>query len=124
MRNVSKKSWQTVIQMCFLLLLLIQVTSGFSVRPKVCMTCPTPVVNITHQTSSSISFSWNSVTGASYYKVYYQRKEDNYTSSEFSTGDTSMDFSSLPSGTYSFFFTTDCGSEISQFVVFDDLIMG
>lgn len=86
-------------------------------------TCPTPTVSVTAQGSNDVSFSWNAVSGAVGYRVWYTRREDNFTSSVANTGNTSISFSSLPAGTYDFYFATVCGSGVSGYVVVDDLVM-
>ena len=87
--------------------------------------CPSPAVTKTFQSSTGVSFSWNAVSGATGYQVWYVRSGDNFTSQVFSTGATSINFSNLSAGTYRFYFATDCGEGgISEVIITDDLMMG
>lgn len=123
MKNASVKSWQALIPVFLLLAILLPVKSGFSTPVTTEVTCPAPNVSITDKTASSVSFAWDAVSGASVYKVYYYRSEDNYTSSEFTTGSASISFSNLPAGTYDFYFATNCGGVTSEYIVVEDILM-
>lgn len=123
MKDASVKSWQALIPVFFLLTFLVPLKSGFSTPVAVEATCPAPNVTITDKDSGFVSFAWDAVSGASAYKVYYYRSEDNYTSSEFTTGSTSFSFSSLPAGTYDFYFATNCGGVTSGYIVVEDILM-
>lgn len=124
MKNVSKKGWLVIPQLSLFFLVLGHLPVNTTPSSQVCITCSIPSASIASRTSSSISFSWYAVTGASSYKIYYQRSEGGYVSQEFTTGNTSIAFSDLPPGTYTFYIAAVCGSETSDFIVFDDLIMG
>ncbi len=116
-----KKSWQFYLKA--ILLLLLPLTSGHAQTPTVSATCTAPTVSKTGQTANSVSFSWNAVSGATEYAVWYVRKEDNSTSSTSYTSSTSINFSGLPAGTYCFYFATVCGASTSDYIIQDDLIM-
>jgi len=121
MKNKVKKNhrWYYYI----VLVLLIPVVSGYTSPPVLELTCPGLQVSVTSQSASSASFSWNPVSGASKYVVFYHREGDNYTSSEIYTTSTAISFSGLSSGTYDFHFATVCGSEISSFIIIEDLVL-
>ena len=87
----------------------------------VTVTCPGPNVSITSQSSGSISFAWDAVSGATGYKVWYIRNGSDG-SQEFGTGSTTMSFSNLPSGSYDFYFETVC-AEGGGYVIIDDIMM-
>lgn len=123
MKNASQKSWRVIAKMFLLATLLTPVTSGFSVPSMADANCPAPNVTKTGQTSTSISFSWDAVEGATIYKMWYVRREDNYTSLEITTHDTFITYSDLPAGNYRFYFQTICGEESSSYVMIDDLMM-
>ena len=124
MKNEIKKSWQGSFKLFYSLLLLVMLHVAASATPPVTLlTCPGPTVSKTGQSSGYVAYSWNTVSGATAYEVRYVRKEDNYTSSVISTGNTSITFSGLAPGTYAFFFVTVCGGELSETVIIDDLII-
>lgn len=124
MRNASKFNAQFIFKAFILLALLIPVQAGYSAMPmvKAAVVCPEPHPEITAKTGSSVSFAWDAVTGASYYRVWYYREEDDFTSSDYTTGSTSISFTSLPSGTYHFHFETVCPGQISDDIIIDVLI--
>ncbi len=124
MKNASKNRRQALATLFFLLALVVQVSSGFSAAPgNGDSGCSSPTVTKTGQTSNSVSFSWGTVEGATAYKAWYFRRGDNYTSQVVTTGGNSISFSSLPAGTYVFYFSTVCGGETSQAIITDDLLM-
>lgn len=84
--------------------------------------CPAPNPGVTVQSTNSISFSWDAVSGASGYKVWYYRAGDNYTHPECTTGSTGITFSGLPSGNYQFYFATDCSGGLSDYIIIDILM--
>lgn len=110
----------------FLFAFLISANFGFAApsngNGEKC-TCDEPYPLLVNQGTTSLTFSWSAVSGATTYKAYYYRREDHYTSSEISTTALSHEFTSLPSGTYVFYFYTVCGSETSNIHVTVDIIM-
>jgi len=120
MKNEIKKRWQfsTIV-----LVLLIPILSGFTNPALVKLTCPGPQVSVTGHSTGSASFSWNAVSGASEYVVFYIRQSDHYTSAQIHTHNTSISYSGLPAGTYNFYFATVCGSELSEIIIIEDLVV-
>ncbi len=121
MRIEVKKSWQFCLNA--LIVLLLSLPIGQAQSPSVSATCPEPSVTKTGQTANSVSFSWDAVSGATGYAVWYVRKEDNYSSAVTHTGNTSINYSGLSAGTYCFYFLTECGSSTSGYIIQDDIIM-
>lgn len=106
-----------------ILVLLIPIVSGSAYPSVIESTCPGPQVSVTSQSTGSVSFSWNAESGASEYVVFYIRQDDNHTSQQIYTGNTSITYSGLPSGTYNFYFARICGSELSEIIIIDDLVI-
>ncbi len=122
MKNATK----TTTLFLFVLFTLIAMPTQASLahfQPVTQLSCMPPSPTLTGQSSGSVSFAWDAVLGAYGYRVWYYRKEDHYTSSTTSTGNTYVSFSSLPAGTYTFYFVTDCGNELSQSAIIDDVII-
>ncbi|MEZ4961425.1 MAG: fibronectin type III domain-containing protein [Saprospiraceae bacterium] len=110
---------KTLVFLWLALPFLPGLTSG---PPAVTCDCPDIAdLQKTGQTSNSITFEWSPVDGATTYKVRYYRQDDQYTSSFQYTGQTSLSFTNLPEGTYTFYFMAVCGSGESGIVV-EDLI--
>lgn len=88
------------------------------------VSCPAPNVSITSQSSGSISFAWDAVSGATGYKVWYIRNGADG-SQEYGTSNTTFNFSNLPSGSYDFYFETVCsgGGGGGGLVIIDDILM-
>lgn len=124
MKNARKKGRLILFNLFLLIVLPMQAFRGFSAPVTAPAICYPPNVSISGQSSNSVSFVWDSVLGASGYKVWYYRVEDHYTSSETTTGNNSIVYSNLPAGTYIFYFATVCGGETSQPAIVDDLILG
>lgn len=122
MKNNIKKTWQGCIQMCFLLLLMIPVTTGVSASP-LPLNYPPPTVTITGRGSNSVDFAWGAVSGATSYQIWYVDVENNTSSAVFNTGNTNIAFSALPKGTYDFYFRSVFDEKTSDYVIEDDLIM-
>lgn len=78
----------------------------------------------TGQTSNTISFSWDDVSGATGYEVWYVRVADNYTSTPAVITNTGFTFSGLSAGRYVFYITTKCGGEQSEIMVLEDIMVG
>jgi hypothetical protein len=125
MKAALKNGKMAVTALFFLFSLLAHAATGFVAQPanEDCE-CPAPVVTKTSQTLTSVAFSWGNVSGATAYRIWYVRKGDNFTSQEINTGATSVSFSNLSAGTYQFYFAVNCGEEVSQIIITDDLIMG
>lgn len=121
MKAEVKKSGQRYANI--ILILLIPVVFGFANPPVIESTCPGPQVLVTSQSTGSASFSWNAVSESSGYVVFYIRQDNNYTSEQIYTSNTSITYSGLPSGTYSFYFAAVCGSELSEIIIIDDLVL-
>ncbi len=106
-----------------LALFLLPGASSFSTPPMLQpLTCPIQNLTKTDQSAGFVSYSWSAVSGATEYKVFYTRTNDNYTSSMFTTGSTYISFSGLPAGNYRFYFAAVCGQETLDYVV-DDVIL-
>lgn len=124
MKNAGKKNGLTSFIVIFALALLTAATSGFIVRPAAGdVSCAPPQATVSDQSSGSVTFTWEAQASAISYQVYYTREEDNYTSSPVTTGNTYISFTNLPSGTYDFYFRTNCDRESSDYIILDDLIM-
>lgn len=121
MKNALCKSLPGLFSLLFLLNLSSPVRAGVPPTPEV--TCPAPEVSIAEQAAASVTFTWNAVSGATQYRIWYVRREDNYTSSVITTGGTSVTFSNLPPGTYDFYFQTSCGGEGNSAIITQDIIM-
>ncbi len=123
MKNEIKKGFQWGYQLGFVLLLFLPLTFGVSATlQKEGRAYPPPQPSIVSLSSGSVSFEWAPVSGATGYKVYYIRQESMLTSQEQST-DNKPDFSGLPAGTYTFYFKSVFGTESSEYVVIDDLVI-
>ena len=119
-----KKGWQGCITLGLWLLLFLPVTIGVSAAPVSGITCPTPTgMSVTAKTSGSVSFAWNTMSGASGYQVYYVRLSDSSTSSVMTTGSPAITVSGLAPGTYRFYFATVCDSGTSDYVVIDETVI-
>ena len=100
--------------------MLVPYQSGFSKSNYI---CPAPEATISDRASNSISFSWDVITGATVYKVWYSRAEDRYISSEITTSGNSISFSTLTPGTYTFYFVTVCTGGTSTNYVIEGILM-
>ncbi len=121
MKNEVKKNWQQYFKI--VLVLLIPIVSGSTNPPIIESPCPEPQVNVTSQSGGSASFAWNAVNGAPEYVVFCIKQGDNYPSREVYTYNISITLSGLPSGTYDFYFATVCGTEFSEFIIVEDLVL-
>jgi hypothetical protein len=86
--------------------------------------CPT-VSNVqkTGSTSHSLSYAWTGSGQANQYKIWYVRKSDGYTSADFYTSTNSYTFSNLQAGQYTFYFVAICGTESSDFIGVEDILV-
>lgn len=113
------------MKLCFIYLMwLMPLVSNFSDKPET-MDCDCPSITglqMTGVTSSAVTYAWSGSQGATQYKVWFSRQEDNFTSDFFYTTANSHTFSSLPSGTYTFFFAVICGDETSGFIGVEDIV--
>jgi hypothetical protein len=123
MKTAFKNGRPMLATLFFLFALLVQAATGFTAQPDNDCDCAAPTVTKSGQSSGAVSFSWGAVAGASGYKAWYVRKENNFTSQVVTTGGTAVGFTNLSPGTYQFYFSTVCGGEVSQIIITDDLIM-
>jgi hypothetical protein len=121
MKNATKTT-ALFLFVFFTLVALPTQASLVRIQPVTQLSCIPPNATLTGQSSGYVSFAWDAVLGASY-RVWYYRQEDHYTSSVTTTGNTYISFSSLPAGTYKFYFVTDCGNELSQSTIIDDIVI-
>ncbi|MBI1228019.1 MAG: hypothetical protein GC192_22495 [Bacteroidetes bacterium] len=78
-------------------------------------------LTVVSQTSSSVSFDWDDCgCGETSYKVYYVKAGQ--ASSPVTTPTSDITFSSLSSGTYTFYFATICGEDSSSIIVEEIII--
>jgi hypothetical protein len=85
------------------------------------VTCPTPTVDLTSQGSNSLTFSIAAASGTSV-RYWLVRKEGGGRS-ETTTNSGTLVISGLTAGTYTVYFEGVCGSEVSEYVIIDDLII-
>ncbi len=129
MRNFRKGVRQGLVKTLVLFTLLASATASqsFTVLPPAqedhCKGPAPTNLQITNQTSNSVSFSWDGVDDPDRFKIWYYRSEGNYQSPAFITVHESISFTMLPAGTYDFYFVAIHGSEESSIVVTSDLIM-
>ena len=111
----------TVILLCT----FISPTVGLNSAPSYeTTTCDPPTnVSVTSQSQGQVSFGWDSVDEETTYRIWYQREGDNNPGPARITSNNYVDFQSLPSGTYTFYFVRLCGNGTSSLVIVDDLIM-
>lgn len=119
-KSRSNRGWKTLL---FSLFLLIG-SSGFSAPPSVTATlsCVIESLQGSAQSQGTASFSWNAVSGASGYKLYYVRLADSYTSQQITVSGTAHTFTGLSSGSHRFFFAPICGGGTLEYIT-DDLIV-
>jgi hypothetical protein len=118
-----KKNRLSTLTFFFVLVLLTSIGSGFSYPAFKLISCQPPDVSVSSKSAGTISFSWGGVAGGKAYDVYFYRHEDHYTSGIITTSSTSVLFSSLPSGTYDFYFATECDEGPSSFIIIEDILM-
>lgn len=122
MKFYLKNSWKQAITFALALTFLAPLTNSATVT----FITPTSIaasgVRITSQTSTSVSFEWDAISGATGYIVWYQRN-DNYTSGNFETSTPNISFSGLQPGNYTFHFKVIINGTSSEFTG-EDLVMG
>lgn len=112
------------IRKILVLFLLATVTSLSATSVEPACDCMVPSGTMTDHGSSSASFSWNAVGGATEYQIWYVQKDNNHSSSIISTGNTSVTISGFSPGTYTVYLRTVCGGSMSGSVIIaDDLLM-
>jgi hypothetical protein len=124
MKHSMKKNGIMAIAAIALCALILPLREGkANVHPPIVVTCDKPIATVTMQSASAVSFAWDAVAGATEYRVWYERQQDNFSSSTTSTGNTNITFTNLPAGTYKFYFATVCGMGTSTSYVIVDLII-
>lgn len=84
-------------------------------------TCLGPSPYKSGQTSTSLSYAWSPVSDGATYVVYYVNLDLNQTSSVYHTSGTSITLSGLTTGHYKVYFASDCGGEVSSYIVIDEI---
>jgi len=111
-----------------LILVVIALTAIFgftnaapnSTAPNSEVVCNSPTfVTLVGTTSSSFTCAW--IGSAPNYIVKYYSYSQDRMSVETTISASSHTFSGLSSGTYKFYVASKCGSEVSEFIVIDDL---
>ena len=107
----------------FFLAFLLPLAFAFTSIPDDCASCAEPTgVTKTNETISTISFSWDDMAGVDSYTLKYIREGDSATSGDISVNSTSYTYTGLTSGTYHFYFTSNCGGTTSTaFIVINDI---
>ncbi len=107
----------------FVLLFFLPFSLGISSNMETTVsTCP-EVTNVqrTGQTTSSISYSWNAASGATGYKVWFE-KADGTVGGTTTVQGTSHTFANLTAGSYTFYFQSICPSGSSGFIGIEDIL--
>ena len=88
-------------------------------------TCPAPTNVQADPIEDGFILDWDNCLCSSFdsYKLQYYRHEDSYTSSVYSTGSSTYTFSNLPNGTYDISVWIDCGTEVGEAIVIEDLVV-
>lgn len=123
MRNVLLAGWRRLPSLLLFTALLYFTPLAHSEPQHAIFNCPEPQPSVANQTANTITFSWAPVTGAVQYKTWCHRHGDSGPSQQFSTGNTQFSYSGLPSGTYDFYFVTECADGYSDIVIIVDIIM-
>jgi hypothetical protein len=91
------------------------------------LTANCPIVANLHKsggTGSTITIVWDAVPGTAQYKVWWVRKEDNCLSTQSLTPETTLTFTNLAAGNYTFYVETVCNGEASGWVGIEECITG
>lgn len=129
MKNVRNGAWQGLFKSLLLFALLASATASHSLPslPLVledhCKGSAPTNLQITSQGSNYVSFSWDGVGAPDQFKVWYIERGSNYQSPDYFTYNEFISFTSLPAGTYDFYFVAIHGSEQSSSIATSDLIM-
>lgn len=126
MFSFSKKGWAGLAALTmFVSFFAFQSFSAASTAIGPDCSCGTPgSPTVTNQSLTSISLAWTPASGAAGYEVWYVRTNDSYTSSVSTVSSTSITYTGLTSGTYKFYFRSNCGEEKSEIIVLEDMIIG
>ncbi len=112
--------WFTSILAIFLL--AVASTTSFAFPPV--DDCPPPFnVTLISQTGNSVSFSWECEIVDAEFQIWYQVEGEACSGPLMITPNKFITITNLSAGNYTFYFVTKCGTEISGFVIYDDLIM-
>lgn len=123
MKNAMRTGLQAGLKiMFFLFLLLPAFVAQAAIKGDPVTVCPTPSPNKTQQSTNSVSFSWAPVSDGASYQIFWVRAADNQSGAVQSVSNTSITFSGLAPGNYSFYFATNCGTESSSYVILDEII--
>lgn len=123
MKNTMHTGLQAGLKiMLFLFFLLPASGSEAAIIGDPVTVCPAPSPNKTQQSISSVSFSWAPVSDGASYQIFWVRAADNQSSAVQSVSNTSITFSGLAPGNYSFYFATNCGTASSSYVIIDEII--
>ena len=84
--------------------------------------CPPPAnVTLIAQSSGAAVFDWDDCSCGGNYHVYFSR--NGHPGSEYLTSVSGINFSGLATGTYQFYFYTECGGETSSIIVEEIIIL-
>jgi len=126
MENAQKRQRWSAFMTVLLLALLAQVFQSYTLpqQTETVCDCMSPYnLALTDVTSSSISADWDVAGSPDGFKVWYYRREDNYTSQPITTNNPYHTFSGLASGTYDIHVVAVCGLEYSGGIVMVDIIL-
>lgn len=107
-----------------ILLIFIILSLGFtnSHSERGCGCLPVTNFQKSGESSGSISLTWSSSQGATGYKIWYTRLEDQYASNYFYPSGTTFSLTALPTGHYIFYLTALCAETSSEWVGVEDVI--
>jgi hypothetical protein len=124
MRSFISKNWRLSMALgLFIAVITLQSSTNSFAPANEDLVCSPPNAGISGRSSGSITFTWTPVAGAQTYILWYVRIDDNYQSGQYTTGNANYTFSGLPPGEYAFYFVTNCGLEMSEYLIIDDIIM-
>lgn len=105
-------------------ILLLSGATGFTHTPDFKpLNCIIENLQRTGPSQGTVAYSWDAVSGASLYKVYYVRLSDGSTSSIYSTSSTSINLTGLSSGAYRCYFAPVCGNGPLEYITDDVIIL-
>ncbi|MCB0520589.1 MAG: hypothetical protein H6577_16140 [Lewinellaceae bacterium] len=76
----------------------------------------------TGEASGSFSMAWTGHSSSDFYRVWYVRQSDGYTSAPITLSTTAHTFTGLSAGAHNFYVKVICGGESSGFIGLEDLI--